>query len=157
MREAQARSCRLVRVEAFAPRSPAPEGVVIKFTVPVKTVNEQNFDRGNSRLAAIIRTKRRQTQRAAACACAQGALGRVWRVDPGTTITLRRFSVGKLDSDGLHTALKSVRDGVADALGVDDGSSTITWKYEQAKGKRGVYAVEVEIVPNQEQTREALT
>lgn len=129
---------------------------MIKFTVPVKTVNEQNFDRGNSRIAAIIRTKRRQQQRKTARFCTMEQLDRIPAVLLGTTITLRRISVGKMDNDGLHTALKSVRDGIADALGIDDGSPAVTWKCEQGKGKRGVYEVEVEIVPNQEQTREAL-
>jgi hypothetical protein len=131
---------------------------VIKFTVPVKTVNEQNFDRGNSRLAAIIRTNRRKKQRAAARACAMEKLDRIPGLGFGTVITLRRISAGKMDNDGLHTALKSVRDGIADALGIDDGSPAITWKCEQGKGKRGVYLVEVEILPQQEQAeaREAL-
>ena len=50
-----------------------------------------------------------------------------------------------LDSDNLASSLKAVRDGVADAMGVDDGCSRIQWCYAQRKGKPREYAVLVEI------------
>jgi len=39
----------------------------------------------------------------------------------------------------------AVRDGVADAIGIDDGSARIEWKYAQEKGKPKEYAVIVGI------------
>jgi len=48
----------------------------------------------------------------------------------------------RMDSDGVASALKAVRDGIADALGIDDGNSRITWIYGQ---ERGEYSVRVEI------------
>ena len=54
------------------------------------------------------------------------------------TITLTRIGIRKLDGDNLQRSFKSTRDGVADALGIDDGSDRIEWKYAQEKGKYGV-------------------
>lgn len=52
--------------------------------------------------------------------------GRCW------TVTLTRVAPSKgLDGDNLQGALKAVRDAVADVLGIDDGSSDITWRYAQ--------------------------
>lgn len=60
-------------------------------------------------------------------------------------ITLTRIAPRALDTDNLASGLKAIRDGVADALGVDDGSSRIQWRYAQERGKPGEYAVRVEI------------
>jgi len=132
------------------------EGIVIKFTVPVRTRNPLNGSQGRSRGAALgkaaRRKKERTTTRLAALAGMSG--GAYWFP---LTVTLRRVAPRKLDGDGLQAALKSVRDGIADALGVNDGSSAVTWRYEWRKGGVRVYEVEVEIVPNQEQTREVAT
>jgi len=62
-------------------------------------------------------------------------------------ITLTRIALRVLDTDNLASGLKAVRDGVADALGVNDGSSRIEWRYAQERGKPGEYAVRVEIRP----------
>ena len=50
-----------------------------------------------------------------------------------------------LDDDNLRPALKSVRDGIADALGVDDRDPRVSWEYGQLRGRAREYAVEVEI------------
>ena len=51
-------------------------------------------------------------------------------------VSLVRLSPRKLDDDNLRGALKAVRDGVADALGVDDAHPSIVWHYGQAQDKR---------------------
>lgn len=53
------------------------------------------------------------------------------------TIGLLRIAPRKLDSDNLAAAFKGVRDGVADALGVDDGDERISWLYEQRRANAG--------------------
>ena len=58
---------------------------------------------------------------------------------------LTRIGPRRLDSDNLAAALKHVRDGVADALGMDDGDPRLVWLYGQRRGKPGEYAVLVEI------------
>lgn len=65
------------------------------------------------------------------------------------TITLTRIAARKLDSDNVASAFKAVRDGVADALGVDDGSPRLEWRYAQEKGAPRV-RIEVEITQGSE-------
>lgn len=62
-----------------------------------------------------------------------------------TVVRLTRIGPRRLDSDNLAAALKHVRDGVADALGLDDGDERLRWLYAQRNGRPGEYAVLVEI------------
>jgi hypothetical protein len=65
---------------------------------------------------------------------------------PYIQIRLTRLSSGELDDDNLRAALKSVRDGVADAFGMDDAkNSKLKFEYAQEKCKRGAYCVRIEI------------
>ena len=58
-------------------------------------------------------------------------------------VTLTRYGVRYLDDDNLAAAFKRIRDGVADALGVDDGDRRrIRWEYVQ---RIGPWSVSVEI------------
>lgn len=66
--------------------------------------------------------------------------GEKWRT---ATVTITRIGKRKMDSDNLASSAKAVRDGVASALGVDDGSERYEWRYAQAIGKE--YGVRVEI------------
>jgi hypothetical protein len=43
-----------------------------------------------------------------------------------------------MDGDNSIGSLKAVRDGVADALGIDDGDPRLTWEYRQETGPFGV-------------------
>ena len=61
------------------------------------------------------------------------------------TITLTRIGKRKLDDDNLAAAFKYVRDQIAAAYGVDDGSELYAWRYQQRTGK--VYGVEIEVTP----------
>lgn len=65
--------------------------------------------------------------------------------EPGTVVKLTRYSCGTLDDDNLRGSLKSVRDGVADALGIADNDGRVRWEYAQEKCKRGAYCVRVQI------------
>jgi len=61
-------------------------------------------------------------------------------------ITLTRIAPGTLDSeDNLHAGFKPVRDGLAGALGLDDGDDRFRWLYGQEKAGRGVYSARVTI------------
>ena len=64
--------------------------------------------------------------------------------DQTLTVRLTRIAPRSLDSDNLAGALKAVRDGVADALGMDDGDARIAWAYAQRRGAPREYAVLVE-------------
>lgn len=53
-------------------------------------------------------------------------------------VRLTRVATRKLDDDNLAYAFKAWRDGIADCLGIDDGSARLTWEYHQRKGLAGV-------------------
>ena len=63
----------------------------------------------------------------------------------GYTITLTRISPRPLDTDNLARSFKAIRDGIADALGIDDGSKRLVWNYAQEKGPPKQYAIRIEI------------
>lgn len=63
-------------------------------------------------------------------------------VEPALLVTLTRVGPRGVDGDNLQASLKSVRDGVARRLKVDDASPLVRWAYEQ---ERGEYAVKVAV------------
>lgn len=60
------------------------------------------------------------------------------------SVIITRIGKRKMDSDNLASSAKAVRDGIAMALGVDDGDGRYTWRYEQELGKE--YGVRVSVV-----------
>ena len=60
-----------------------------------------------------------------------------WRV------RITRIGKREMDSDSVPASAKSIRDGVADMAGVDDGDTRWIWEYDQSIAKE--YAVRVEI------------
>lgn len=63
--------------------------------------------------------------------------------DGPVSITLTRIAPRTLDDDNLASGFKAARDGVADWLGIDDGSKRLTWAYAQRKGGKGERMAEV--------------
>ena len=62
------------------------------------------------------------------------------------TVYLTRGGSRLLDDDNLRSAFKSIRDGVADALGYsNDADKALTWVYVQAKTKRGAEFIDIAI------------
>jgi hypothetical protein len=133
----------------------APAGIPwddrgVRLTIPLKTVNESN----QRSLSHWPRTKRTKRARGLVALLVPVQL-RITGIRPPCVVTLTRISPGKTDDDGNISALKATRDGVADALGVDDGDPRVEWKYEQRKGSRkdltlaGGYGVEIRIDPAQ--------
>jgi hypothetical protein len=115
--------------------------------LPLRTQNPLNGGFHNTKLAAILKTRRRHEERQITRLAMTAALHR--RGSPSAdwlpaTVTLTRLSVATMDTDGLAASNKGIRDGIADALGVGDGARDgIVWQYAQRRGKRGVFAVEV--------------
>jgi hypothetical protein len=72
---------------------------------------------------------------------------RLWyekALTPPLTSTLTRYGPKVLDDDGLAASLKHFRDGVAMALGIDDGETDrLTFKPVQVKAK--FYGLRIEI------------
>lgn len=110
----------------------------IVVTLPIRTVSESNV-----RTHWAQRAKRAKGQRlTVALRLRPEVIGR--RVMP-CVVTLTRISPRMLDDDNLRGATKAVRDGVADALGVDDRDPRVAWLYDQAKGKPKECAVRIAI------------
>lgn len=75
------------------------------------------------------------------------------RVRPPCVVVLVRVSPRPLDSDNAASSLKRVRDGVADALGIDDADPRVSWVVEQRRGPAKVRGVVVEVYPRGEAAR----
>lgn len=110
---------------------------MICFTLPIKTVGGLNAREHWRKRAARVKV-----ERSTAMLAARSALGG----DPRPCIvTLIRLSPGTLDDDNLQGAGKAIRDGIADAIGVDDRDPAIEWRYDQERCPRGKFGVRVTI------------
>lgn len=120
----------------------------IVFMIPVRTKNPLNGSRGNSKIAHVIQARERADHRDTARMLTVATMSRM-HLSPADlvpcVVRLARLSAGKMDDDGLAASQKGVRDGIAKALGVDDGSVAIRFEYSQVKVKARVYGVRVTI------------
>lgn len=106
-------------------------------TIHVRTVSEANL-----RTHWAVRHRRARDQRK----CAWASMRRFGQApEPPLVVTMTRLGGRKLDDDNLRGALKAVRDGIADWLGIDDGSDLVTWAYGQEPGGRSATGVRVEV------------
>ena len=110
----------------------------MEFVIPIKTISVTN-----AREFWRVRAKRAKIERDDAHRHTCGVLQ--FLKTPGKfCITLTRLAPRKLDSDNLAGACKSIRDGIADALGMDDGDERLTWEYAQEKAKENGVRVRME-------------
>lgn len=64
-------------------------------------------------------------------------------------VTMTRYGPMLMDEGcGLNAALKPVRDGAADYLGVKDNDPRIVWAYAQRRAPKGCFGVRIEITPS---------
>ena len=110
--------------------------MVVCVTLPLRIISEAN-QRGHWSKSASRKALHRNTAR-----CILQSHARPHKDGP-ITITLTRIAPRVLDDDNLASGFKAVRDGVADWLGIDDGSKRLTWVYAQRKGLAGQYVAEV--------------
>ena len=105
--------------------------MAIKVEIPVRIESSLNL-REHFRKKA----NRNSSHRASAWFALKGA-----KVRPALpcTVTLTRIAPRQLDDDNLAGGFKSVRDGIADWLGVDDRDPRVKWRYEQERGKPRQY------------------
>lgn len=97
----------------------------VQLRLPLRTVSEPNRrDHWSGRAA------RAKEQRSFVCLVARPQLR-------GLPFPLRvllvRVGPRQLDCDNLRGALKACRDGVADALGIDDRDPRVEWLYDQRR------------------------
>lgn len=114
---------------------------MIEVRMNMKIVSVANMRLHWAAKAKLVKNQRTRTRMSLA-AVAQSSGVEVLPV----TVVLTRIAPRKLDGDNLQSGFKAVRDGVADWLGVDDGSNMIDWQYVQRRGAAGEYAVEVEVI-----------
>jgi len=112
------------------------------WTVNLRTVNE-----ANARDHWCKVHKRVKAQRQIAKAYTKQQLGHVLATDRPKRVHMVRIAPKALDSDGLVSSMKAVRDGIADAYGCDDSEAAgIEWTYgQEPHGKPRLYAVRVEV------------
>lgn len=72
--------------------------------------------------------------------------------DGRLVVELTRLSRGELDDDNLRGALKSVRDQVAEWLGVDDRDPRVTWAYGQERAAGFAVRICIERIVREEET-----
>jgi hypothetical protein len=111
----------------------------ISLRIPLKTVSEANT-RGHWSLKA----KRAKKQRSVTAL----TLKAFYRTppEPPLIITITRIAPRDLDDDNLRSALKAVRDGIADWLSCRDNHPLIRWEYGQEKPDAPrAYAVRVDV------------
>ena len=71
-----------------------------------------------------------------------------WRVfNPAKRyrVLITRIAPRELDSDNLTSSAKHVRDGIADALAIDDRDKRVEWDVDYEKGAPHTYAARVRI------------
>lgn len=114
----------------------------IEFTMPgVRLVTESN---NNEHWR--VRQKRAREHRNITRICALSMLTKRPDWILPLTITITRIAPRPIhDDDNLVSSAKHVRDGIADALGVNDRDKRITWVVKQEKGKSKEYAARVRI------------
>ena len=110
---------------------------VIRVTLPLRTVSTLNVREHWSK-----RARRAAEHRSVAHMLVRHQLRGVLLP---VRITLTRVAPRGLDGDNAQGALKSIRDGIADALGVDDRTPLVQWMYLQKRGEPREYAVLVEV------------
>ncbi len=110
---------------------------MIDFTIPLETKSEANC-RDHWRVKARRAAEQRSVLKMAVAA--RKARG----YEAPIRVRFERAKRGRpLDDDNLRSALKACRDGVADALGIDDGSPLVTWEYAQVVGKGGTLRIQI--------------
>lgn len=113
----------------------------IVIILPIRTINPCN-----TREHWAVRSKRHASQRYEAYMAMSGGVSfKVLRrrFPHLIRVTLTRIGKRYMDTDGLAASFKAVRDGIAQAFGIDDGADFYEWRYEQEIGKE--YAVRITI------------
>lgn len=124
-------------MDAVGRAASAEEGAWLTFTIPIKTASTANLR--EHPMAKYRRTKAQKKYSA--------LILPAWKLKPLAIVRMTRFGQRRLDDDNLRSALKSVRDGLAKKLRIDDATPLVRWEYEQEQCAAGHEAVRVEILP----------
>lgn len=102
-----------------------------EFTMPIRTRSM-----ANARLHWAAKMRAARAERETAMLLFRNEINRGNVKPPVASVSLTRFGLKLMDGDNLQTALKHVRDGIADALGVADGPGGIRWSYAQERVRK---------------------
>lgn len=116
--------------------------IAIRWSLPIRLESAANLHESHWRQRAD-RVKRERML--ASMVCRTNLPDRWHEVWSRATVTLTRSAPRELDSDNLASAFKAIRDGIADALELNDADPRLTWRYEQTRGRPREYSVQVEI------------
>jgi hypothetical protein len=114
-----------------------PEPAGVNVLLPLRIESEANM-----REHWAVKASRTKAHRSTACLKVAPHRRKILSLGDRILITLTRVAPRELDDDNLARGFKAVRDGVADALGLDDRDKRLKWAYAQEKGKD--YAAKVE-------------
>lgn len=109
-----------------------------RLSLPLRTYSEPNRRDHWAARAKRMRSHRRSAHLATATLSARSL---------PCVVMLTRVAPRRLDDDNLRAALKGVRDGIADRLGIADNDPRADWQYGQRSGKPGEYAVTIVVTP----------
>ena len=112
---------------------------MISFSMQIKTVSEMNV-----RCHWSVRYRRLRDHRRAAKIHFLNSVDLALLKFP-VQINLVRIGRRSLDTDNLAGSFKGIRDGLADAMRMDDADQRVSWKYSQEKGTP--QSVRVEVTP----------
>lgn len=110
-------------------------------TLALTLASRANGSQGTTRGGRYARAKTHREQRSAAhAALASSGAGYVFRPGwawawPCAVVRIVRVAPRQLDSDNAESAAKSVRDGIAAALAVDDRDPRVVWLVDQERGQ----------------------
>jgi hypothetical protein len=111
--------------------------------LPLRVESRANLPTA-TRHGRMAAAKKHKIQRASTCLALRAPLAHVsGRLSSTTVVRMVRYAPRQLDDDNLASALKSVRDGVADALGVDDRDPRVVWVCDQLSSPTHGVAVEI--------------
>ena len=115
------------------------------FELPIRTQTENN---NNEHWR--LRWKRAKLQRTTVCQYLWVLWRTGYQIQLPVTVTLIRVAPRQLDDiDNLSSAVKHLRDGVADFFTLDDRTPQLRWQYAQIKGKPKYYGVRIILEPQE--------
>lgn len=121
---------------------------VVRWEAPAELVNRGNGSQGVSVKGMHARAASRKAQRALGERIARQFAPSLLAADSVgafAVVVLTRIAPRQLDTDGLEFAFKSVRDGIATGLGIDDRSSLVRYVTSQEQGAPRYCAVRAEL------------
>lgn len=119
----------------------------MRFHIPIRLPSLSN---GQGRMGGWRKLARMKKEQRAAAALAMKDADCPALPSLPVVVTITRIGTQRLDDDNLAASCKYVRDQIAVAFGVDDGSSAYTWRYDQRIVPGSAGGVNVEIVARSE-------